>query len=90
MSYLVLARKYRPKTFEQLVGQSHVVQALLYQGIGQGLNHVLLPHHFGEIAGAVFAREDKVRHDPDSIGLGGLDQVNDLFNSGINHPYAQP
>ena len=28
MSYLVLARKYRPKTFEQLVGQPHVVQAL--------------------------------------------------------------
>jgi hypothetical protein len=26
------------------------------------LNHVLLPHHFREIAGAVFAREDKVRH----------------------------
>jgi hypothetical protein len=26
------------------------------------LHHVLLPHHFGEIAGAVFARENKVRH----------------------------
>jgi hypothetical protein len=23
---------------------------------------VLLPHHFGEIAGAVFAREDKIGH----------------------------
>jgi hypothetical protein len=30
---------------------------------------MLLPHHFGEIAGAVFAREDKVRHGLDSIGL---------------------
>ncbi|MEO8249908.1 MAG: DNA polymerase III subunit gamma/tau, partial [Burkholderiales bacterium] len=28
MSYLVLARKYRPKNFAQLVGQEHVVQAL--------------------------------------------------------------
>ncbi len=28
MSTLVLARKYRPKTFEQMVGQPHVVQAL--------------------------------------------------------------
>ncbi len=28
MSYIVLARKYRPSNFEQLVGQEHVVQAL--------------------------------------------------------------
>ena len=28
MSYLVLARKYRPRSFEQMVGQEHVVQAL--------------------------------------------------------------
>ena len=46
-----------------------VVQALLDQRIGQGLDHMLLPHHFGEIARAVFAREYKVRHGVDSIGL---------------------
>ena len=28
MSYLVLARKYRPRNFEEMVGQEHVVQAL--------------------------------------------------------------
>ncbi|MFC5522320.1 DNA polymerase III subunit gamma/tau [Polaromonas jejuensis] len=28
MSYLVLARKYRPRNFSEMVGQSHVVQAL--------------------------------------------------------------
>ena len=28
MSYLVLARKWRPKRFDQLVGQEHVVRAL--------------------------------------------------------------
>lgn len=28
MSYLVLARKYRPKTFAEMVGQEHVVRAL--------------------------------------------------------------
>ena len=28
MSYLVLARKYRPKNFENIVGQDHVVRAL--------------------------------------------------------------
>ena len=28
MSYLVLARKYRPRTFAELVGQEHVVKTL--------------------------------------------------------------
>ena len=28
-SYLVVARRYRPRTFDELVGQSHVVQALV-------------------------------------------------------------
>jgi DNA polymerase-3 subunit gamma/tau len=28
MSYVVLARKYRPRSFEQMVGQEHVVRAL--------------------------------------------------------------
>ena len=28
MSYLVLARKYRPRNFAEMVGQGHVVQAL--------------------------------------------------------------
>ena len=42
MSYLVLARKYRPKTFEQLVGQSHVVQALTNALRSQRLHHAYL------------------------------------------------
>ena len=42
MSYLVLARKYRPKTFEQLVGQSHVVQALTNALRAQRLDHAYL------------------------------------------------
>jgi len=28
MSYLVLARKYRPQTFDEIVGQEHVTQTL--------------------------------------------------------------
>src|SRR3954464_196830 len=28
MSYLVLARKYRPQTFEEIVGQEHVTRTL--------------------------------------------------------------
>ena len=42
MSYLVLARKYRPKTFTQLVGQSHVVQALTNALRSQRLHHAYL------------------------------------------------
>jgi DNA polymerase-3 subunit gamma/tau len=42
MSYLVLARKYRPKTFAEMVGQSHVVQALSNALTTQRLHHAYL------------------------------------------------
>lgn len=42
MSYLVLARKYRPKTFSQMVGQEHVVQALSNALEQQRLHHAYL------------------------------------------------
>lgn len=42
MSYLVLARKYRPKTFSELVGQEHVVQALTNALTQQRLHHAYL------------------------------------------------
>ncbi|MDR3454047.1 MAG: DNA polymerase III subunit gamma/tau [Rhodoferax sp.] len=42
MSYLVLARKYRPKTFTELVGQAHVVQALTNALTTQRLHHAYL------------------------------------------------
>lgn len=42
MSYLVLARKYRPKTFTELVGQPHVVQALTNALARQRLHHAYL------------------------------------------------
>src|SRR3954466_15723410 len=38
MSYVVLARKYRPRTFEQMVGQDHVVRALTH-ALEQGRLH---------------------------------------------------
>ncbi|HEV6967644.1 MULTISPECIES: DNA polymerase III subunit gamma/tau [Roseateles] len=42
MSYQVLARKYRPQSFEQLVGQEHVVKALA-NALTQGrLHHAYL------------------------------------------------
>ena len=42
MSYLVLARKYRPKSFVDMVGQDHVVQALTNALISQRLHHAYL------------------------------------------------
>src|SRR5215471_20239720 len=42
MSYLVLARKYRPRTFEQMVGQEHVVRALTNALEQQRLHHAYL------------------------------------------------
>jgi hypothetical protein len=49
---------HAPRAGEQ-VG---VVQPLLRQRIGQGLHHVLLPDHFREGLGPVFAREHEVGH----------------------------
>ena len=42
MSYLVLARKYRPKNFTEMVGQEHVVQALTNALGTQRLHHAYL------------------------------------------------
>ena len=42
MSYLVLARKYRPKNFLEMVGQAHVVQALGNALTTQRLHHAYL------------------------------------------------
>jgi DNA polymerase III subunit gamma/tau len=42
MSTLVLARKYRPRNFEALVGQQHVVQALANALTQQRLHHAYL------------------------------------------------
>ena len=42
MSYLVLARKYRPRTFEDVVGQAPVVRALANALEGERLHHAYL------------------------------------------------
>ncbi|MEZ0309772.1 MAG: DNA polymerase III subunit gamma/tau [Ramlibacter sp.] len=42
MSYLVLARKYRSRTFSEMVGQAHVVQALSNALTQQRLHHAYL------------------------------------------------
>ncbi len=42
MSYQVLARKWRPRSFESLVGQEHVVRALTHALTEQRLHHAYL------------------------------------------------
>jgi DNA polymerase-3 subunit gamma/tau len=42
MSYVVLARKYRPKSFAQMVGQEHVVRALGHALEQKRLHHAYL------------------------------------------------
>ena len=42
MSYQVLARKWRPRTFADLVGQEHVVRALTHALTAQRLHHAYL------------------------------------------------
>ncbi len=42
MAYLVLARKHRPRTFSEMVGQEHVVQALENALTSQRLHHAYL------------------------------------------------
>ena len=42
MSYLVLARKWRPKTFDDVVGQEHVVRALQNALAGERVHHAYL------------------------------------------------
>ncbi len=41
MSYQVLARKYRPENFDQVVGQQHILSTLIY-----GLDHQRLHHAY--------------------------------------------
>ncbi len=45
MSYQVLARKWRPKSFATLVGQEHVVKALSHALTQQRLHHAYLLTH---------------------------------------------
>ena len=42
MSYLVLARKYRPQTFDEIVGQEHVTQTLKNAIASGRLHHAFL------------------------------------------------
>ncbi|UWW00685.1 hypothetical protein NW064_05810 [Mycoplasmopsis felis] len=42
MSYQTLYRKYRPKTFDDVVGQKHIVQTLKNVLINQKISHLFI------------------------------------------------
>src|SRR6185503_2918932 len=42
MSYLVLARKYRPQRFDELVGQEHIARTLTNAIAGKRVHHAFL------------------------------------------------
>ena len=61
MSYQVLARKWRPRTFRELVGQQHVLQALV-ELLAQGLAAPALGHvdEGPDVARAAVARPARI------------------------------
>ena len=42
MAYIALYRKYRPTTFENLIGQEHIVKTLTNQIINNRIGHAYL------------------------------------------------
>lgn len=68
MSYQVIARKWRPKGFEEIVGQAHITQTLLNALKNQRLHHALLftgPRGTGKTSTArVLARALRCPEDP--------------------------
>ena len=42
MEHLALYRKYRPKTFEDVIGQEHITKALQNQIASDKINHAYL------------------------------------------------
>ena len=56
MSYQVLARKWRPKSFETLIGQDHVVRALTNALEQNRLHHAYLFTGTRRIGKTTFAR----------------------------------
>ena len=68
-----LGQNTRHRGFTHATGaceQIRVVQTLGRERIAQGLNHMVLPHHFSEVAGAVLAGEHEIRHSRQFYGAG--------------------
>jgi len=72
MSYQVLARKWRPQNFKKMVGQEHVLQALIHALDSQRLHHAYLftgtrgvgKTTIGRILAKCLSCEDKITSEP--------------------------
>jgi len=42
MAYLALYRKYRPKTFDMVIGQNHITKSLINQINNNAISHAYL------------------------------------------------
>ena len=69
MTYLVLARKYRPRNFSTLVGQEHVVKALRHALEKQRLHHAYLFTGTRGVGKTTIAR---IRRVPECRPMAGL------------------
>jgi len=71
MSYLVLARKYRPQTFEEVIGQAHIAQTLQNAIQGDRVAHALLfagPRGIGKTSVArIFAKAMNCKEGPIAV-----------------------
>ena len=58
MSYIVLSRKWRPRNFDQVVGQKHVTK-ILSNDIRIGKSHMKVPGNDGQrgYAGSCFPKD---------------------------------
>lgn len=72
MSYQVLARKWRPQNFKQMVGQEHVLKALIHALDNQRLHHAYLftgtrgvgKTTIGRILAKCLSCQDKITSEP--------------------------
>ena len=99
MSYLVLARKYRPKTFDEVVGQEHVTHALKSAITANKVAHAFLfsgPRGVGKTTCArILAKEiNKAapRQDGGTMDFGGENmdvmEIDGASNRGIDEARA--